>query len=301
MRGGEGAARSREFPTESQDRLRALHDLQNPCRLCPRECGARRAEGETGFCGAAADATIASYGPHYGEESVLVGAGGSGTIFLSGCNLKCAFCQNYDISAAVVGEGMRPSGIARLMLALAARGCENVNFVTPTHHAPQIADATAEARARGFDRPVVYNCGGYEGLEALRLLDGTVDIYMPDAKFLDAAAAGRYLGAADYPERMRAAIIEMQRQVGALVVENGVAVRGLLVRHLAMPGCEADSKRVLDFLRDEIGPGTYVNVMGQYRPAGRAERFPEINRFPDAVVVRGLKAYAREKGLRVDE
>ena len=280
-------------------RIAALRALQSPCRLCPRECRVRRDEGEVGYCGAAANAVVASYGPHYGEESCLVGAGGSGTIFLSGCNLKCAFCQNFDISHRVDGDEVSPAQLAGLMLRLASRGCENINFVTPTHFAPQIAEAIVEARARGLREPVVYNCGGYEGLQAVKALEGLVEIYMPDAKFMNADSAERYLAARDYPERMRAAILEMQRQVGDLVIDGGVATRGLLVRHLVMPGHSEDSRRVIDFLA-EVSPRCCVNVMGQYRPLFRADEFAEINRRPLPDEVAKVKSYALKRGLRVD-
>jgi len=281
--------------------IAALKSLQSPCRLCPRACGARRADGETGFCGAVAQATIASFGPHFGEERVLVGRGGSGTIFLSGCNLKCVFCQNFDISQSVSGRSVTPAALAGVMTALQEEGCENVNFVTPTHHSPQIAEAILIARRSGFSRPVVYNCGGYESVEALRLLDGLVDIYMPDAKFLDEEASNSYMRARDYPARMREALREMQRQVGDLVVRDGRAVRGLLVRHLVMPGHLEDSIRVMDFLASEVSPRAYVNIMGQYRPLYRAAEFPKISSRPRPQDVAEARSYAMRRGLQVDE
>jgi putative pyruvate formate lyase activating enzyme len=285
----------------TSEALEALEALQSPCVLCPRRCGARRADGERGVCGAGTEAVVASYGAHFGEEEILVGRGGSGTIFLSGCNLRCAFCQNSDISMSVIGRETPAEKLAELMLALERGACENVNFVTPTHHAPQVAAAVVAARKMGFAKPVVYNCGGYEGLEALRLLDGVVDIYMPDAKFMSNEASRRYLDAEDYPERMQEALVEMHRQVGTLVVRGGVAARGLLVRHLVMPGHAEDSRKVIDFLAQQIGPGTYVNVMGQYRPRHRAAEFSEINRATDWAEVAALMKYAMERGLRVDD
>jgi len=275
----------------------ALKALQSPCALCPRRCRVMRAEGERGLCGTTARAKVASYGPHYGEEGVLVGPGGSGTIFFGGCNLKCVFCQNWDISHSAAGSACSPEEIARIMLGLERRGAANVNFVTPTHHAPQVAEAVMLAREAGFSKPVVYNCGGYESVEALKLLEGAVDIYMPDAKFMDAEASAKYLGAPDYPERMKAALVEMQRQVGDLVVDGGLAVKGLLVRHLVMPGDTEDSKRIIDFLRDEVSPRAYVNVMGQYRPLFHARDFPEIDRRPGREEVEEVRRYARERNL----
>jgi len=285
----------------TSEAIDALEILQSPCVLCPRRCGARRAAGERGVCGTGVEAVVASYGAHFGEEDILVGRGGSGTIFLSGCNLRCAFCQNADISMSVTGRKTPAEKLAGFMLALEREGCENVNFVTPTHHAPQVAAAVLAAKGMGFAKPVVYNCGGYEGLEGLRLLEGVVDIYMPDAKFMSKEASKRYLDAEDYPERMQEALVEMQRQVGALVIRGGVAARGLLVRHLAMPAHAEDSRKVIDFLAEQIGPGTYVNVMGQYRPRHRAAEFGEISRATDWAEVAALMRYAMERGLRVDD
>jgi putative pyruvate formate lyase activating enzyme len=284
----------------SNEREATLDDLQSPCHLCPRGCAVLRHEGERGYCGTTADPIISSAGPHYGEETILVGRGGSGTIFLSGCNLRCAFCQNWDIAHSISGSRIDAAGLAAIMLRLEALGCENVNFVTPTHHAPQIRTAVVEARKRGFSRPVVYNCGGYESVEALRLMEGVIDIYMPDAKFFDPAAAQEYMAATDYPERVREALAEMHRQVGALVLEDGVATRGLLVRHLVMPSYADDSKRIMDFL-EAVGPGTFVNVMGQYRPMHRAGAFRRIDRPPTASEVREVREYAIHKGLRVSD
>lgn len=258
-----------------------------------------RDEGERGFCGTPSGALVASWGLHFGEERVLVGQGGSGTIFLAGCNLKCVFCQNWDISHSTAGREASAETISRIMLDLEARGAVNANFVTPTHHAPQVAEAVSLAREGGFRAPVVYNCGGYEGIEALERLEGIVDIYMPDVKFLDSQASSMYLQARDYPERVRAALVEMHRQVGDLAAAGGVAQRGLLVRHLVMPGCVEDSRAIMDFLAGQISPDTFVNVMGQYRPLFRAAEFAGISRRPEADQVREVRRYAEEKGLRL--
>ncbi|MFH0963541.1 MAG: radical SAM protein [Planctomycetota bacterium] len=270
------------------------------CRICPRNCGADRTR-SPGFCGAPADLVVASAGPHFGEESPLVGAGGSGTIFLAGCNLRCVFCQNYDISHDVRGETHSPDALARLMLSLQAGGCENINFVTPSHYTPALAEAVRAARSAGLAVPIVWNCGGYEKVETLRALAGLVEIYMPDLKFLDAQASRLYLHAADYPDRAREAIREMHRQVGDLEIRRGLAVRGLLVRHLVMPGFGGDTKAVLNFLADEISPKTYVNVMDQYRPCGEAARFPQLAVRPSRRQIAEARAYALEKGLRLDK
>jgi len=278
-----------------------LRPLLAACRLCPRNCGANRLAGETGYCGIGGEAVVASAGPHFGEEPPLVGRGGSGTIFFAGCNLRCEFCQNFDISHGRAGRRTGERDLAALMLALQARGCHNVNFVTPSHVVPQIASALRLARDAGLTVPAVYNCGGYDRVETLRRLEGLIEIYMPDAKYLDAAAAARYSDAPDYPEVMAAALKEMHRQVGDLEIVGGVAVRGLLVRHLVLPGLTEDSLRVMDFLADEISPNTYVNVMAQYRPLYRASRYPEIDRRPTLEEVERVRAHAARRGLRLSD
>ncbi|MHC4250249.1 MAG: radical SAM protein [Planctomycetota bacterium] len=278
-----------------------LRELQSPCRLCPRACGARRAEGELGYCRVGTTALVASAGPHFGEEPVLVGSGGSGTIFLGGCNLLCLFCQNYDISHGRAGGEASPEDIARIALRLEASGCVNVNFVTPTHFAPQLAEAIRTAREAGLTVPVVWNCGGYESAEALRELDGLVEIYMPDAKTLDADFARRAMDAPDYPERMSEALVEMQRQVGDLVVEQGLAVSGLLIRHLVMPGMLDDSRAVLDMIARDVSANAYVNVMGQYRPCFRAREVEGLGVRPAPEEIAEARAHARSLGLRLAE
>ncbi len=280
-----------------------LYALSSPCRLCPRECGAARREAEPGFCQAGDGAVVASVGPHYGEERPLVGGGGggSGTIFFRGCNLRCAFCQNWELSHEAGGSPASPADLAEMMLSLERRGCPNVNFVTPTHFAAPLAEAITLARERVLKVPIVYNCGGYEKAGTLRLLAGLVEIYMPDFKFMDPELSARYLQARDYPEAAREAFREMHLQVGDLEIKGGIARRGLLVRHLVMPGGVEDSRRVIDFLAEEISPHTYVNVMGQYRPCHRAGQFREIDRRPLPNEIEAARAYARERGLRLDE
>jgi len=275
-----------------------LRELAGPCRLCPRECGADRPAGETGHCGVAAAALVGSAGPHWGEESVLVGRGGSGTIFFAGCNLLCCFCQNSGLSHGREGVEVSADELASKMLGLERAGCVNVNFVTPTHFAHVVAEAIMTARAGGLAVPVVYNCGGYESVEALRHLEGLVEIYMPDAKTLSAEFSRKALGAKDYPERMREALGEMHRQVGDLEVSGGVARRGLLVRHLVMPGMTRDSENVIGFLAD-LSDGTFVNVMGQYRPCYRADSVAGLERRPARAEISAARAFARDKGLRM--
>ena len=280
--------------------LEKLDELADPCRLCPRECGVRRAGGQLGFCKTAATPLVGSVGPHFGEEDVLVGRGGSGTIFFAGCNLGCRFCQNWSLSHALDGSPFSVEDIAHAMTALAGRGCENVNFVTPTHFAPAVARAIVMGRERGVTAPVVYNCGGYESVEALRCLEGLVEVYMPDIKTLDPDFAERALLARDYPERVREALREMHRQVGDMALdERGAARRGLLVRHLVMPGQGEDSRACLEFLREGLSTDTFVNVMGQYRPCGQADRVPGICRRPSLEEVGAARSCAAALGLRL--
>ena len=280
--------------------LDKLDALIEPCRLCPRNCRAQRRAGKLGFCRAGADALVGSVGPHFGEERVLVGRGGSGAIFLAGCNLGCRFCQNWELSHELAGRPVGVEDLAEAMLALQDRGCENVNLVTPTHFAPPIARAVALARRRGLRKPTVWNCGGYESVEALRALDGLVDIYMPDLKTLDPEWAERALLALDYPERAPEALLEMQRQVGDLETDaRGVAVRGLLARHLVMPSQAADARACLEFLAREVSPRAFVNVMGQYHPCGEAQEVDGLGRRPLGSEVSSARAWARELGLRL--
>jgi len=249
------------------------------CRLCPRVCGKNRLAGETGYCRTGRKVRIASFHAHFGEESPLVGSGGSGTIFVSSCNLLCTFCQNDDISHRREGSDVGPEHLAAMMLSLQERGCHNINFVTPSHVVPQILEGLLIAVESGLSIPLVYNTGGYDGVETLRLLDGIVDIYMPDFKFWDNARGERFCGVTDYRERACEAIREMHRQVGNLRLDDrGVAVRGLLVRHLVMPGGAAGTADVMAFLAEAISPETYVNVMDQYHPCGRGATDPLINR-----------------------
>ncbi len=249
------------------------------CTLCPRFCRVNRIEGELGFCRTGRLAVVASFGPHFGEESPLVGSNGSGTIFFSHCNLLCIFCQNYEISHGGEGVPVTPGQLANIMVDLQNKGCHNINFVTPSHVIPQILEALPEAIEKGLRVPLVYNCGGYDRVSALRLLDGIVDIYMPDFKFWDSQVADQMCGTPDYPERARKAFREMHRQVGDLQMDSkGIAACGLLVRHLVMPEGLAGTNAVLKFLANEMGKNTYVNIMDQYRPCGDAIGKPHIGR-----------------------
>jgi putative pyruvate formate lyase activating enzyme len=249
-------------------------------------------------CRTGARAIVASFGPHYGEEAPLVGHNGSGTVFFAGCSLRCVFCQNYEISHLLEGEEVTSDRLASIFLSVQRMGCHNLNLVTPTHVTPQVVEALDLAAGKGFVLPVVYNCGGYERVDTLRELSGIVDIYMPDLKFLGAAPAERYCAAPDYPDVAREALREMRRQVGPLVVDrNGIALRGLLVRHLVMPGEASTTREVVDFLAGEIGTDTYLNLMDQYRPCGRAAEFPEIARRISTKEWADARDYALRKGL----
>jgi putative pyruvate formate lyase activating enzyme len=282
-----------------EKKIEEAYRLMSPCRLCPRNCKAQRLDGKKGFCGIGAKALVASYAPHFGEEKPLVGRHGSGTIFFAGCNLGCIFCQNYSISHYKEGREVTPEVLANIILALQSVGCHNINFVTPTHVTPQIMEALSIARDQGLKIPTVYNCGGYESVETLKLLEGFIDIYMPDFKYSEGKWAKKFSLAEDYPEVARAAFKEMHRQVGDLVVEDGLAVRGLLVRHLVMPNGVTGSKAIIDFLAEEISPQTYINVMEQYFPCYRASEFPEINRRVRHEEFMAVYNYAKAKGLRL--
>jgi putative pyruvate formate lyase activating enzyme len=229
-----------------------------------------------------------------------VGVHGSGTIFLAGCNLGCVFCQNYDISHHCEGRPASVSEIVAMMLHVQSVGCHNINFVTPTHFTPQLAEAIVAAREQGLHVPIVYNCGGYESVEMLRLLDGLIEIYMPDMKYADPSAAEKFSSAPDYPAANQEAVREMWRQVGDLEIIDGIARRGLLVRHLVLPGDLAGSRKIIDFLAHEVSGNTYINVMEQYRPCFKACNFPELSRRPTRAEIELAREYAVEKGLRLD-
>ena len=285
-----------ELARRVEEAVRSLAD----CVGCARECHVDRLhqpEPES-YCRGGRYARVSSCFPHHGEESCLRGQGGSGTIFFSHCNLRCVFCQNFDVSWQAQGRLVVADELARMMLSLQDHGCHNVNFVTPSHVVPQILEALVIAAERGLKLPIVYNTGGYDSLRTLRWLDGVVDVYMPDFKFWDTAVSRELANAADYRQVACAAIKEMHRQVGDLVIdEAGIARRGLLVRHLVMPDGRAGTEQVMRFLAEEISPDTFVNIMPQYRPAGHAGRHESIDRpitltkFHDAV------AAARQQGL----
>ena len=249
------------------------------CCVCPRRCGVNRLAGEGGKCHVATQAIVSSYGPHFGEESPLVGRHGSGTIFFTYCNLRCVFCQNYTISQLGEGSAVSREELAKMMLSLQATGCHNINLVSPTHVVPHILDALELAIGMGLYLPLVYNSGGYDSKETLELLDGIIDIYMPDTKYSDEKIAEQFSGISDYPEVNKAAIKEMHRQVGDLRMdEQGVAQRGLLVRHLVLPNRLAGTEKVVRFLAEEVSIDTYLNIMAQYHPCYKASDIPELAR-----------------------
>ncbi len=288
--------RTGELYRRSRVAVQALAD----CKVCPRDCGVDRLNDEWALCKTGRYAWVSSHFPHFGEEDCLRGCNGSGTIFFSMCNLKCVFCQNHDISQRRDGVETRPEMLAQMMLELQEKGCHNINFVTPEHVVPQILEALPLAVQMGLRLPLVYNTGAYDSLESIRMMDGIVDIYMPDFKYWDEGLSAKYLKAKNYPRAAVAVIMEMQRQVGDLVFdERGLAKRGVLVRHLVMPDNAEDSRKIMRFLAREVSPHTYINIMDQYRPAWKvtAHRYREINRRTTAEEHRETVRIAREEGL----
>lgn len=266
---------------EWEKRIKLAYKLLNPCRVCPRECHVNRLDPQDpklGFCQMKTDPVISSHNPHYGEERCLSGTHGSGTIFFTSCNLACVFCQNWEISQLRVGSKTTVERLAQIMLELQKMGCHNINFVSPTIWVPQIIKATHQASKQGLKIPLVYNTGGYDAVETLKLLDGIVDIYMPDIKYSNDQTALKYSNAPRYWTAVQKAIAEMHRQVGDLMIEGEIAKRGLLVRHLVLPNNLAGTKKVMEFLAQRVSQDTYVNLMAQYYSVHRAYDFPELSR-----------------------
>lgn len=285
---------------ELASRADALWAAMENCRLCPRECGANRLQGETGFCSSPGTRlVIASHHAHFGEERPLVGTGGSGTIFFSHCNLRCVFCQNWDISQLGRGRKEDHETLAGMMLQLQGMGCHNINLVTPTHYSPFILKAVDMAAKQGLRLPMVYNTCGWERLEILKHLDGVVDIYLPDFKFWEDGKSARFMsGAQNYSELTRKAILEMHRQVGvAREAEDGIIRRGLMVRHLVMPNRAAGSKQIMAWIAEHLPKDTFVNIMAQYRPLHRAFDYPEIARRITREEYQEVVRMARDLGL----
>jgi putative pyruvate formate lyase activating enzyme len=290
---------------ELQRRAQQAIDLLAACRLCPRHCGTNRLSDRKATCKTGRYAVTSSYFAHRGEENCLRGWHGSGTIFFAWCNLRCVFCQNFETSQLGEGATTSPQQLADMMLRLQDSGCHNINFVTPEHVVPQVLEALVIAVEHGLRLPIVYNTSAYDSAESLHLLDGVIDIYMPDFKFWDEQLALKYLKAKDYPQAARHAIKEMHRQVGALKFdENGIALHGVLVRHLVMPDCLDDTKTILRFLAEEVSPDTYVNIMAQYYPSNKVSftKYPELNRRITLDEYKNTIEYAQQIGLqRLDE
>ncbi len=265
---------------ELSERIHAAYDLLGSCCICPRECGANRLNNDKlGFCRSGLHPVISSVSAHHGEEPPLSGTKGSGTIFLTNCNLRCCYCQNYPISQLGNGAERTPGELACQMVWLQEQGCHNVNLVTPTHFMPQILKALWLARERGFNLPIAYNTSGYESLRALQILDGIVDIYLADMRYSDEAVAKKYSNASHYPEINRAAVKEMFRQVGNLLLdEQGIAKRGLIIRHLVLPNGLSGTESIMKFLSKEISKDVFTSLMAQYFPAYKAIVIKELSR-----------------------
>ena len=283
---------------ELHDRAAQLKELLTNCRICPNSCEIDRTTGELGECNSSNEVLISSVSPHFGEEPPLVGQLGSGTIFFTNCNLSCIFCQNYDISQLGAGHSISITDLAEYMLALQSRGCHNINLVSPTHYTAQIVEAISIAVENGLELPIVYNCGGYESVETLKLLENIIDIYMPDIKYSKDLSAAKYSGVKNYWEVVTSALKEMHRQVGDLKVsKRGIAQKGLLVRHLVLPNELAGSRKIIEFIAKEISANTYLNVMGQYRPSFKANMFNELNRSISSTEYLEIENYTRSFGL----
>ena len=283
-----------------KEKIRQAEEILRSCNLCPRNCGVDRTSGERGFCRTGDKPFVSSYNPHFGEEAPLVGYHGSGTIFFTNCNLGCLFCQNWTISHLGEGHEISFEALADIMLDLQQNsGCHNINFVTPTHQVPMILKSLEIAIDKGLNVPLVYNCGGYEAIGTLKILDGIIDIYMPDFKYTDPEAAKKYSKAEDYPSVAKVAIKEMHRQTGDLTLDKrGIALRGLLVRHLVLPEGLAGTEEVVRFLADEISPDTYTNIMAQYYPCYKAGEHPPLDRRITNEEYRKAVKAARKAGLK---
>jgi putative pyruvate formate lyase activating enzyme len=282
-----------------KEKIRLAEEILKNCTLCPRSCEVDRTSGEQGFCRTDNIPYISSWNAHYGEEAPLVGQRGSGTIFMTRCSLGCLFCQNWTISHMDEGRIYSFEEMAEIMMTLQKYGCRNINFVTPTHQVPMILRSLEIAIGKGLEVPLVYNCGGYESVETLKILDGVFDIYMPDYKYTDPEPAKKYSSAEDYPVIVKAAIKEMHRQVGDLVMDHdGNALRGLIVRHLVLPEGLAGTEEVVRFLAEEISPDTYTNIMAQYYPCYKAQEHPPLDRRTASAEYRKAVKAAADAGLR---
>jgi putative pyruvate formate lyase activating enzyme len=286
---------------EIKKRIAKLKEIIRDCHLCPHNCKVNRLKGKTGVCKSDSRLKVASYGPHFGEEAPLVGTKGSGTIFFSNCSLECVYCQNYDISQKGHGQYMSPKEVADIMLNLQKRGCHNINFVTPTHMVYGIMKAVDKAIEQGLKIPLVYNTGGYDSVKTLKLLDGIIDIYMPDIKYADNKLAQKYSNAPDYFDIVKKAVTEMQKQVNDLEIVDGIAKKGLLVRHLVLPENISGTEKIIDFITNNISENTYFNLMKQYYPSYKADKYTKLNQKINNRKYQLLKSYANQKGLRLDQ
>lgn len=285
---------------ELEQRALAAGSMLEPCTLCPEKCRVARLSGKKGRCRIAGHAVVADYSPHFGEEPPIRGTRGSGTVFFSGCNMHCVYCQNHEISQHARGTPVTPEILAFMFLMLQENGCHNINLVTPSHIVPMFLQGLVAAAKEGLSIPIVYNSGGYDSVEALKLLDGIVDIYMPDFKYWDAATAYRLSGIKHYPESARHALKEMHRQVGKLQLDkDGVAIKGLLVRHLVLPGDLAGTTDVVKFLCEELSPGTWINIMEQYHPCWKAMEYPPLDRAVTSEEYEKAVELARRAGLTI--
>ncbi len=280
-----------------QKRIESLRSMMERCVICPHCCGVNRLKGEIGFCKARDKVKISSCFPHFGEEDVLVGRHGSGTIFFSYCNLRCVFCQNYTLSQGIEGREVSTEELAMMMLKLKEQGCHNINLVSPSHYVPQIVEAISMAASEGLNIPIVYNTGGYDSVAILKLLQDIIDIYMPDTKYMDEELGKKYSKIGNYPRVLKAGLKEMHRQVGDLEIKDGLAVKGLLVRHLILPNRLAGTKELLQFISEEISTNTYINLMGQYYPTHEVYKYPELTRRATREEVREAFEYAETLGL----
>ncbi|MDY6844456.1 MAG: radical SAM protein [Thermodesulfobacteriota bacterium] len=285
---------------ELKKRAGKLWTIMGKCTLCPRRCGVNRLKGNRGFCNApGATLVVSAVHPHFGEERPLVGNGGSGTIFLTHCNLRCVFCQNWEISQLGRGDESNIDELTKMMLHLQKIGCHNINFVTPTHYSAHILKALDKAAEKGLRLPIVYNTSGWERVEILKLLDGIVDIYLPDFKYWDGDLSAKYSsGAESYPEMTREAILEMYRQVGvAKPAKDGIMQRGLIIRHLVMPNNTSGSEEIMEWIAKNLPKDTYVNVMAQYNPVYKAYDYPELSRRINSEEYKKVVKRAKEMGL----
>jgi len=289
----------KKFLKELSERLEMALEILSNCELCPRKCHVNRLKSDKGFCKTGRNAVVSSYGPHFGEEKVLVGRFGSGTIFFTHCNMACVFCQNYDISQLGKGNEVSAQELADIMLELQRTGCHNINLVSPTHCVAQMLEALLIAFEEGLKIPIVYNTGGYDSVDTLKLLDGIVNIYMPDIKYGDDETGNRYSQVPDYFTVAKKAVKEMHRQVGDLKTDDsGIAVKGLLARHLVLPGDLAGTEKVMEFLATEISTETFVNIMDQYRPLYMARQYPELSKSINRAEFQRAVKIAQRYGIR---